>query len=137
MRDGEGFRAEIRLVLGYATASSQMSSLERKRARLEREVSNLAKAIGSGLDSPAVRSELVTKEREIKSIDAQVISAKPESIKVQIRDARKFVESSLSRYTAVPESRYCRQSHARETYASNSHEARGAAGRSQVLPGHF
>ncbi len=35
------------------------------------------------------------REREIQSINSKVISAKPESVRTKIQDARKLVESSL------------------------------------------
>jgi site-specific DNA recombinase len=88
-------RFEAELTKAVRDISGQMASLEAKRRRIEKELGNLTKAVASGLDSKAVRAEIVDREREIQNIDSQIIAAKPESVRVKIQDARKFVESSL------------------------------------------
>jgi hypothetical protein len=88
-------RFEEELRKHVRSISGQMSSLERKKAKLTKEAANLAKAIASGLDSSTVRTELLAKEAEIKTIEAQVLSANADSVKMKIQDVRKFVESSL------------------------------------------
>ena len=75
--------------------SSQMGRLEQKRKKLEKELRNLSGAIASGLDSATVRAEIVDRERQIRDIGSQIVSAKPESVRTKIQDTRKFVESSL------------------------------------------
>jgi site-specific DNA recombinase len=88
-------RFEEELTKAVRSASGQMSRLEQKKRKLEKELQNLSKAIASGLDSATVRSEIVDREREIQNINSQVLAAKPESVRTKINDARKFVESSL------------------------------------------
>ena len=88
-------RFEEELTKVVRSLSAQMSRLEVKRRKLEKELRNLTKAVASGLDSATVRTEIVDREREIQSINSQVLAAKPESVKTKIEDTRKFVESSL------------------------------------------
>jgi site-specific DNA recombinase len=88
-------RFEDELTRAVRDISGQMSSLNAKRRKLEKELRNLTKAVASGLDSAAVRAEIVGREREIQNIDSQIVAAKPDSVRVKINDARRFVESSL------------------------------------------
>jgi hypothetical protein len=75
--------------------SGQLSRMEIRKRKLEKELTNLTKAVATGLDSPSIRAEIVNREREIQAINEQVISSKPESVKTKINDTRKFVMSSF------------------------------------------
>ena len=88
-------RFEEELTKAVRSTSSRMGGLEQKKRKLEKELKNLTRAVASGLDSSTIRSEIVDREREIQTIDSQTVRAKPESVRTQIRDARRFVELSL------------------------------------------
>jgi len=69
--------------------SGQMSRMEIRKRKLEKELTNLTKAVATGLDSPSIRAEIVNREQEIQAINDQVISSNPESVKTKINDTRK------------------------------------------------
>ncbi|MGD1211254.1 MAG: recombinase family protein [Candidatus Acidiferrales bacterium] len=88
-------RFEEELTKGVRNVGSQMSRLEQRKRKLERELHHLGKAIASGLDSQTLRAGIAEREAEITDIHSQIICAKPDTVRTKIRDARKFVESSL------------------------------------------
>lgn len=88
-------RFEAELTKAMKSVAGNMASLDVKRRKIEKELSNFMRVIASGLDSVSVRNEIADRERELQAINAQIVSAKPDSVRTQIEGARKFVESSL------------------------------------------
>ena len=88
-------RFKHELTMAVRSVGGQMTRLQPKKQKLEKELRNWSEAIASGLNSATVPSEIVDRECEIQNINAQVVAAKPESVRTMIQDTRKFVESSL------------------------------------------
>jgi hypothetical protein len=53
------------------------------------------RAIANGVDAVSVRNEITDRERELQGINAQIVSAKPDSVRTKIQDARKYVEATM------------------------------------------
>lgn len=85
---------EIEKALGQLDAD--LLEAQRRKAVLETELQNLGGAIASGLDSPTIRAEITKRETEIANLVTMVAGRKNNSARTQVRNLRKFVESSMS-----------------------------------------
>lgn len=81
--------------------TSQMASLDSKRRKIEKELANFMRAIASGVDAVSIRNEIADREKELQRINAQIVSAKPDSVRAKIQDARKFVTERTLRSSSV------------------------------------
>jgi hypothetical protein len=89
-------KLEIELAKTLSRMDDDFENMRRKKARLETELQNLTAAIADGLDSPALRAGIVAREKEIAELTAKVLGNKKNSVHAQVRNLRKFVESSLA-----------------------------------------
>lgn len=85
---------EIEKALGQLDAD--LLEAQRRKTVLESELQNLGRAIASGLDSPTIRAEITKRETEIANLVTRVAGRKNNSARTQVRNLRKFVESSIS-----------------------------------------
>jgi hypothetical protein len=86
---------ESELTKSMNAVTGQMASLDKKRIKIQKELKNLTMAVACGLDSVTVRNEIADRERELQRINAQIVSAKPDSVRTKIQDARRFVEATM------------------------------------------
>jgi hypothetical protein len=88
-------RFEAELTKAVNSVTGQMASLDAKRRKIEKELKNYMTAIASGADAGGIRNEITDRERQLQAINAQIVSARPDSVRAKIQDARKFVTESL------------------------------------------
>ena len=67
---------------------------------LERKAANLTRSLADGY-SPSIRAELAQVERQLAGARARLKVSDPQSVNLQVRDTRKFVESRLSDLSAL------------------------------------
>lgn len=86
--------SEIEKALGQLDAD--LLEAQRRKAVLETELQNLGRAFATGFDSPTIRAEITKREREIADLVTRVAGRKSNSARTQVRNLRKFVESSMN-----------------------------------------
>jgi hypothetical protein len=69
----------------------ELERMHRRKQELQREVTNLTHVVAQGDFSPALRAALVDREREIGEITAKLLDARPDSLRVKLRNIRSFV----------------------------------------------
>jgi site-specific DNA recombinase len=82
---------EGQLLKALDNLGGELDRMHRRKAELEREVGNLAHVVAQGDFSPALRAALVDREREIGEITAKLLEARPDSLRVKLRNIRSFV----------------------------------------------
>lgn len=82
---------EGQLVKALDNLGGELDCMHRRKQELEREVNNLAQVVAQGDFSPALRAALVDREREIGDITAKLLEARPDSLRVKLRNIRSFV----------------------------------------------
>src|SRR5579859_2339960 len=75
--------------------------LIRRRATLEREVQRLTDAIALGRSAEPLLAGMATRQRELADISAKLSNVEPSSMKLRIRELRRFVESRLADLRSV------------------------------------
>jgi site-specific DNA recombinase len=75
--------------------------LIRRRATLEREVQRLTDAIALGRSAEPLLAGIATRQRELADISAKLSNVEPSSMKLRIRELRRFVESRLADLRSV------------------------------------
>ena len=75
---------------------SDLADMQRRKAVLENELRNLTRAVGDGLDYHSLRSAIVERETEIGHLASKVAGRRKNSARVQVRNLRLFVETSIS-----------------------------------------
>jgi site-specific DNA recombinase len=86
---------EAQLTKSMKAVTGQMADLDSKRRKVEKELANFMRAIASGAESVTIRNEIADREKELQRINAQIVSAKPDSVRTKIQDARKLVEANM------------------------------------------
>jgi hypothetical protein len=69
----------------------ELAQMRACKDHVEREVTNLTQAVAQGDFSSALRTALVTREREISDIIAKLLESRPDSLRVKLRNIRSFV----------------------------------------------
>ena len=92
---------EGQLLKALDNLGGELDRMHRRKAELEREVSNLAQVVAQGDFSPALRAALVDREREIGEITAKLLEARPDSLRVKLRNIRSFVELHMRDIRAI------------------------------------
>jgi site-specific DNA recombinase len=88
-------KVEAEIQKRFAALNSDMGEMQRRKAKLETEIRNLAKAIAEGVDSPALRAAMAEREAELSAITTRTLGRKKDSIRQQVAGLRKFVRESV------------------------------------------
>jgi site-specific DNA recombinase len=92
---------EGQLLKALDNLGGELDRMHRRKQELEREVGNLAHVVAQGDFSPALRAALVDREREIGEITAKLLEARPDSLRVKLRNIRSFVEFHMRDIRAI------------------------------------
>ena len=71
------------------------SGLERRKASIQKQIDNCTEAIAGGQVLRSLTDKIAALERELAGVEARITARLPDSIPVQIRDARRYVEERL------------------------------------------
>ena len=94
----ERFQEELTKAL--ASRSQSEVSLQRQAAQIERKITNLIRSLSEAY-SPRIRAELDEMEEQLAGIQERIRASPTETVKNQIRDTRRFVESRLADLSAL------------------------------------
>ena len=89
-------RFEKELVKAFDSLGENLGQMRRRKAKLEEEIRNLARAIAEGHYSPSFMGEIADREREISEITDRLLEANPDSVKSRLKDIRSFAISRIS-----------------------------------------
>jgi site-specific DNA recombinase len=92
---------EGQLLKALDNLGGELDRMHRRKVELEREVGNLANVVAQGSFSPALRAALVDREREISEITAKLLEARPDSLRVKLRNIRSFVVLHMQDIRAI------------------------------------
>ena len=93
-------RFEEELEKALATRSQGDADLRRQAGEIERGIANQLRALRDGY-SPAITADLAKLEPQLASVKARLETSDPRTVKLQIRDTRRFVESRLEDLSAL------------------------------------
>jgi site-specific DNA recombinase len=74
---------------------SDLLGIQKRKATLEKELSNFQRMCADGFDSQTIREGITTREREIRELVTKVAGRKKGSVHEQVTGLRKFVRESL------------------------------------------
>jgi len=89
-------RFESELLKAVKGREQDVEKLGEKKARLEVEIQRLVRVIADGLDSPAVREEISSRENELRKIRACMVEPNSNKLEAHLRNTRTFVMEGLS-----------------------------------------
>jgi hypothetical protein len=89
-------RFEKLLVQAINQQSSETTTSRRRLEQIEREIRNCTQAIASMGLSPFLRAQLQELEAEHGDLKEKLASLEPLTLRLRLRDTRKFVESRLA-----------------------------------------
>jgi site-specific DNA recombinase len=93
-------RFEEELAKALASRLQGDAELLRQISELERSIANQLRALRDGY-SPAITADLAKLENQLADVHARLKTSDPETVKLQMRDTRQFVESRLSDLSAL------------------------------------
>jgi hypothetical protein len=93
-------RFEEELGKALASRSQADSDLRRQASELERGIANQLRVLSDGY-SPAITKELSRLEGQLASVRERLQASDPLSVKLQLRDTRRFVRSRLRDLSAL------------------------------------
>jgi site-specific DNA recombinase len=93
-------RFEEELATALAARRQDDSDLRREAGEIERSIANQLRALRDGYSS-AITADLAKLERQLDRVRARLKTSDPQTVKLQIRDTRRFVESQLSDLTRL------------------------------------
>ncbi len=88
--------------LGNALAARRQgdAGLSRQASEIERGIANQLRALRDGY-SPSITADLAKLESQLACVQARLKTSDPQSVKLQVRDTRRFVESRLADLSAL------------------------------------
>jgi site-specific DNA recombinase len=88
--------------LGKALAARRQGDvdLRRQASEIEHGIANHLRALRDGY-SPAITADLAKLESQLASVQVRLKSSDPQTVKLQMRDTRRFVESRLLQLSAL------------------------------------
>ena len=92
---------ELKLSQHLRHIESNLEDMRLRKAKLEVELKNLARAVADGLDYSSIRKSITDREDEMSALTAKVLGQGKNTVHTQIRNLRKFVESNLSDLRAL------------------------------------
>jgi site-specific DNA recombinase len=93
-------RFEEELAKALASRRQGDADLRRQASELERKAANLARALADGY-SPLIRADLERIEDQLVGVRARLKTSDPQTVKLQMRDTRRFVESQVANLSAL------------------------------------
>ena len=93
-------RFEKELEKALATRSQGDADLRRQTGEIERGIANQLRALRDGY-SPAITADLAKFEHQLAGVQARLKTSDPRTVKLQIRDTRRFVGSRLEDLSAL------------------------------------
>ena len=93
-------RFEEELEKALATRSQGDADLRRQTGEIERGIANQLRALRDGY-SPAITADLAKREHQLAGVQARLETSDLRTVKLQIRDTRRFVESRLEDLSAL------------------------------------
>ena len=88
-------RFEEELCKAVASRRQGNADLRRQAAELERSISNQLRGLSDGY-SPAITTEISRLERQLAAVRERLRAFDPHTIRVQVRDTRRFIEHRLN-----------------------------------------
>lgn len=73
----------------------ELEQMRRRKASLEKEIRNLTDRIATGDPSASIMAAIVERERELTHIADRLLECRPDSLRMRLRDIRKFVETRM------------------------------------------
>jgi site-specific DNA recombinase len=67
----------------------------RRKALVEKQIRNCTDAIASGQRSPSIMAKIAELETALAEVNGKLADSRPETVRLRLRDTRRFVESSL------------------------------------------
>ena len=89
-------RFQIELEKALSRLDGELSGMRARKQKLESELANLTRSIATGLDSAAVRADIVSRERELSEMTERLLGAQPQSVRARVNGVRRFVFERLS-----------------------------------------
>jgi site-specific DNA recombinase len=93
-------RFEAELERALARRGDEAGTWRQQAATIERKISNLTRALADGY-SPAITADLAQLEGQLTDVRQRAVASHPESLKLRMRDTRRFVASRLSDLQAL------------------------------------
>src|SRR6266480_5069895 len=93
-------RFEEQLAKTVAARRQGDADLRRQAAELERCIANQLRGLSDGY-SPAITEEIANLERQLATVREQLRASDPPAVKLQMRDARRFIEHRLRSLDAL------------------------------------
>ncbi len=93
-------RFEEQLAKTVAARRQGDADLRRQAAELERCIANQLRGLSDGY-SPAITEEIAKLERQLATVREQLRASDPQAAKLQMRDARRFIEHRLRSLDAL------------------------------------
>ena len=88
-------RFEEALEKARGSRDSDLALLERRKATIEQQISNCTSAVADGQPSRSLLAKLAELERELDAVIEKMNSARPDAVRSNLRDTRRFVEVRL------------------------------------------
>jgi site-specific DNA recombinase len=93
-------RFEEELAKALTSRRQGDADLRRQTGEIERSIANQLRALRDGY-SPAITADLAKLENQLADVQARLKTSDPQTVKLQMRDTRQFVESRLSDLSAL------------------------------------
>jgi hypothetical protein len=93
-------RSEEELAKAPASRRQGDADLRRQAAEIERGIANQLRGLRDGY-SPAITADLAKLESQLADVRARLQTSDPQTVKLQMRDTRRFVESRLLQLSAL------------------------------------
>jgi site-specific DNA recombinase len=79
----------------FGRMDSDLAEMQRRKAVLGTELQNLQRMCAEGFDSPTIRAGITVREHEINELVTRGVGRRNNSVRPQVRNLRRFVESSM------------------------------------------
>jgi site-specific DNA recombinase len=89
------WRFEEELARAVIHQSDGSGVLQRRQAVIQKQIRNCTEAIASGQRAPSIMAKIADLEQESEELNGKLANSRPETVRLQLRDTRRFVESRL------------------------------------------
>jgi hypothetical protein len=92
---------EKQLLAAVNRRGNQSALLQRRVETIQKQIRNCTDAIAEGKRYPSLMEKLAELERDLADAKAKIAHSEPRAVKLQMRDARQFVEARLRNLRSV------------------------------------
>jgi len=89
------------LLAGGIRGGNQSALLQRRAEIVQKQIRNCTDAIAEGKRYPSLMEKLAELEHDLAEAKAKIAHSEPRAVKLQMRDARQFVEARLRNLRSV------------------------------------